>query len=51
MNDTNTQDRLSTLTERPAVYEAPAIIFEATLEARAGSPLGLPDPLDLTRTN
>ena len=51
MNSTNTQERLSTLTERPAGYEAPAVIFEATLEVRAGSPLGLPDPLDLTGAN
>lgn len=31
------------------VYAKPAVIFEAKLEAQAGSPLGLPDPLgDLT---
>jgi hypothetical protein len=29
---------------RPA-YEPPAIIYEADLEVRAGSPLGIPDPL------
>ena len=28
-------------------YEPPAIIYESELEVRAGSPLGLPDPLDL----
>lgn len=28
-------------------YEAPAIICEGDLEIRAGSPLGLPDLLDL----
>jgi hypothetical protein len=33
---------------RTAVYEAPAIIYETPLEVRAGSPLSLPDPLDLT---
>jgi hypothetical protein len=31
-----------------AAYEAPAIIYESELEIRAGSPLGLPDPLDVT---
>ncbi len=31
-------------------YEAPAVIYESTLEVRAGSPLGIPDPLDLTGT-
>ncbi len=53
MNNTNpqrTQERLRTSTERPATYEAPAVIYEATLEVRAGSPLGLPDPLDLFGT-
>jgi hypothetical protein len=29
-------------------YEAPAIVYEASLEVRAGSPLGLPDALNLT---
>lgn len=29
-------------------YEAPAIVYEADLEVRAGSPIGIPDPLDLT---
>lgn len=30
-------------------YEPPMVAYEATLEVRAGSPLGLPlDPLDLT---
>jgi hypothetical protein len=37
-------------TDRVA-YEAPAIVYESELEVRAGSPLGLPDPLDLTETN
>jgi hypothetical protein len=27
------------------IYEAPAVVYEAELEARAGSPLGIPDPL------
>jgi hypothetical protein len=34
------------LTQKP--YEAPAIVYEASLEVRAGSPFGLPDPLSLT---
>ena len=29
-------------------YEEPAVVYESTLEVRAGSPLGIPDPLDLT---
>jgi len=29
-------------------YEAPAVIYESELEVRAGSPFGIPDPLDLT---
>ncbi len=28
-------------------YEPPAVVYESDLEVRAGSPLGLPDPLDL----
>jgi len=31
-----------------ATYEPPAVTYEALLEVRAGSPLGIPDPLDLT---
>ena len=27
-------------------YETPAVVYESELEVRAGSPLGLPDPLD-----
>jgi hypothetical protein len=30
---------------RPA-YEAPAVVYEAELEVRAGSPVGMPDPLN-----
>jgi len=37
--------------ERSATYEAPAVILEITLEVRAGTPLGLPDPLDLLGPN
>lgn len=36
--------------ERPVVrrpYEPPAIVYEVRLDARAGSPMGLPDPLAL----
>lgn len=36
---------------QPATYEAPAVIFEAALEVRAGTPFGLPDPLDLFGTH
>jgi hypothetical protein len=53
MNNTSpqcTQKHLLTSTERPATYEAPAIIFEVALEVRAGTPLGLPDALDLLGT-
>ena len=40
MNNTSpqcTQERLLTSAERPATYEAPAVIFEVTLEVRAGN--------------
>jgi hypothetical protein len=39
------------LTAERGTYEPPAVIYEADLEVRAGTPLGLPDPLDLTGTN
>lgn len=26
-------------------YDPPAVVYEAELEVRAGSPLGIPDPL------
>jgi hypothetical protein len=29
-------------------YEEPAVVYESELEVRAGSPLGIPDPQDLT---
>jgi hypothetical protein len=32
---------------QPPAYEPPAVVYEAALEVRAGSPLGLPDPLKL----
>lgn len=32
-------------------YEEPAVVYESTLEVRAGSPVGIPDPLDLTGVN
>ena len=35
------------ITERKP-YPPPEIVHELELETRAGSPLGLPDPLDLT---
>lgn len=31
-------------------YEAPEVVYESALEVRAGSPLGIPDPLDITGT-
>lgn len=31
-------------------YEPPAIVYETELEVRAGTPVGIPDPLDLTGT-
>jgi hypothetical protein len=34
--------------EQPrAAYEPPAVVYESTLEVRAGSALSLPDPLKL----
>ena len=54
MNNTSpqrTQEGVLTSAERPATYEAPAVIFEITLEVRAGTPMSLPDPLDLLGTN
>ena len=30
-----------------STYEPPAVVYESALEVRAGSPLGLPDPLAL----
>lgn len=35
----HTQDR--------QVYEQPAVVYESELEVRAGTPLGIPNPLDL----
>lgn len=29
------------------LYQPPAVVYEAELEVRAGSPLGIPDPLNL----
>lgn len=31
-------------------YESPAVVYEADLEVRAGTELGIPNPLDLTGT-
>ena len=33
---------------QPGAYEPPAVVYESKLEVRAGTPLGLPDPLDVT---
>lgn len=38
---------LPVLEPRRQPYEPPAIVYESELEVRAGSPLGLPDPLAL----
>ena len=32
-------------TQPQRVYEPPAVVYESELEVRAGSPLGIPDPL------
>ncbi len=34
-------------TQERQFYEQPTVVYEAELEVRAGSPLGVPDPLDL----
>ena len=31
--------------EPQRAYEPPAVVYESNLEVRAGSPLGIPDPL------
>jgi len=33
--------------QEPKPYDPPAVVYEATLDARAGSVTGLPNPLDL----
>ena len=33
-------------TPEPKVYVTPAVVYEAPLEVRAGSPLSMPDPSD-----
>jgi len=33
--------------EQCVAYEPPAVVYEAALEVRAGSPLGMPDSLKL----
>jgi len=34
--------------QEPKPYDPPAVVYEAALDARAGTPTGLlPDPLDL----
>lgn len=37
-------------TQEQSLYEQPAVIYEAELEVRAGSPVGIPNPLDLFGT-
>lgn len=34
--------------EERKAYEQPVVVYEAVLEVRAGSPMGIPDPLNLT---
>ena len=36
---------MDTAQQGPSGYEPPAVIYEAELEVRAGTPLGIPDPL------
>lgn len=36
--------------EERTPYEPPAVVYESDLEVRAGSPLNIPDPLNLTGT-
>lgn len=43
-------DTVEQLNQGRKPYETPAITYEATLEVRAGTPLGIPDPLDLFGT-
>jgi hypothetical protein len=38
-------------TEERTPYESPAVVYESELEVRAGSPLGIPNLLDLTGTD
>lgn len=38
-------------TDERKCYESPAIVHELDLETRAGSPLGVIDPLNLDGTN
>ena len=40
------------LIQEQATYAPPAVVYEAPLEVRAGTPFqGIPDPLDLFGTN
>lgn len=43
-------DTVKPLNQERKPYETPAVVYEATLEVRAGTPLGIPDPLDLFGT-
>ncbi len=44
--DRETEPNRTETQERPA-YVPPAVIYEASLEVRAGTPSKMPDPLDL----
>lgn len=43
-------DTIKQLNPERNPYETPAVVYEASLEVRAGSPWGVPDPLDLFGT-
>lgn len=34
-------------TQQQKPYDPPGVIYEGKLEVRAGSPIGIPNPLDL----
>lgn len=44
------EDTMEQMQERKP-YEEPAVVYESELEVRAGSPVGIPDPLDITGAN
>ena len=46
-----TGDPMTSDSKQKQKYEPPAIVYEAALEVRAGSPMALPDPLDLFGVN
>lgn len=38
------------ITQQCKPYDPPAVIYEVELEVRAGSPIGIPNPMDLFGT-